>query len=458
MTVRRRWGGVVVALGLFGVVGRAGAVSSPGWRELAVQIPDIQLKAKVPIAFPVELKTIDLDNTLPADSGLYAMSTVPGLSVVSAYAFSPSQTIPAFQWAPVAVASGYDANSQPWNGHFNGVTDLNIIRFAATYDGTAAAGTVGSIQVAVNEGDEFTFTPRVIGQINVYLVPTPRDTWFMVTGTTGNTSANRVVLNHPLLNGKPTAVVFASHVVNPPGGTAMAWNHPISAGYDAGLGRWYIQNDDQAAMPRGIAFSVRIDPSGRLVLAPDWTNSRLCLPSALHPVLAVPVHHPSADNNPYATIIVTAHTPDTGHLAVQYNAGLWSIVHTDGSQFPTCSSFEVQVLGFTAYSDFNYLLAGWLDPFASNGAGETLGGNGAPAAARDIPFWWALGNPDEPIIATENLSPPSAFFLTPVADPAFVGLAFSGGPLPHWQVVHEDGSQIPDGAGYNLWGAPQVTP
>jgi hypothetical protein len=461
MTKELKFMSPIVVLAVLMFHNNAGAVTSPGWREMAVQVPDISLKSGVLAFIPIELKTVELDNDFPTDGGLFAISTVPGLSLVSAYAFAQPATLPPNTWTPIGEAEGFGTGSTPWNGHFNGVQGISIQKFAASFDGTAPNGTQGSIQIAVNEGGDVSFLPRLIGSINVYVGASVNPTWFRVTAAQTTISGNRVILNHPYLNGNPTANVFVAHVYNPPRITPMHWNHPVSVAYDSGLTRWTIQNDDSAVMVAGVTFNVRIDPGAVLARGPDWRRRGVvfqCLPlTHLTPIKQVLINHPSANNNPYATVIVTPRSADPTPLAVQFIGGQWNIVHTDGSEVPGCGVYNVQVIGFSEYFNFNSLLAGWLDPFVSNAAGMSIEGNFV-AGPRNLPFWWQLGKPDEPIIVTPNLTPPTAFNVTAVADHSYVGVSYSGGSHPSWQIINEDGTSVPNETTFNTWGQPQLTP
>jgi hypothetical protein len=122
-------------------------------------------------------------------------------------------------------------------------------------------------------------------------------------------------------------------------------------------------------------------------------------------------------------------------------------------------------MGFSEYFDINSILSGWLDPFVSNAAGVSIEGSGGSGAPRNLPFWWQLGNPDEPIIVTLNLTPPPAFFVSAVSDSQFVGVSYSDGSAPitkvvtpQWQIINEDGTPPPNEASFNVWGQPQLTP
>jgi hypothetical protein len=459
----------MVVVGIVMLHSKADTLPAEGWRELVMQVPDIELKPGVPAYFPVEIKTIDLDNKVngvgpPIDNGLFAKSTVPGLSIRCGYCGGapPQKVFPPYEWAPIGGASGV-GQSEPWFG-----TPGSPRKFAAIFDGSAPNGTVGNILIAVNQAGEGEFAPRVIGSINVFVFLSPKPGWFRVTGTSATVSGNRLILDHPYLNGNFNTKLFVTHVYSAPGHSPMYWNHPVSVAYDTSLERWTIANDDAEIMPQGIVFNVRIDPSGQVVRSANWKYHLglppTCVPPFEH-VRAVAIDHPSANLNPYATIIVTPRSPHERPIGLSYVAPTWYIVNAgfsppDRPPLPLCGVYNVQVMGFSEYwSGVPQSIGDDLDPFASNAAGVTIEENGPPSDQRNLPFWWQLGNPDEPIIVTQNLTPsqPPQQFPT-VRDPVFVGLSYSGGSYPRWQIVNEDGTAVPKYASFNTWGQPQLTP
>jgi hypothetical protein len=122
----------------------------------------------------------------------------------------------------------------------------------------------------------------------------------------------------------------------------------------------------------------------------------------------------------------------------------------------------VQVIGFSEYwSLLPSANLNGLDPFPSNAAGVSIKENewwNPQSDQRNLPFWWQLGNPDEPIIVTQNLTPSQPpTQLSTVRDPVFVGLSYSGSKQ-RWQIVNEDGTAVPADASFNTWGQPQLTP
>jgi hypothetical protein len=347
-------------------------------------------------------------------------------------------------WAPIGVASDADPTSQPWFGS-NG--DRHIL-FTILADGTTPAGTQGRISLAVNVGGDLISVLRTIGTINVLVGPSSA-TWFSVNSTAANVSSNRMVLDHPLLNGNGGARLFVSHVHNPPGLTPQFWNHPIAAFFDGT--KWSIRNSDGATMRAGLGFNVHIDASASQYYTGD--------PHIKPPVPFITITDPIVDGNPYATIIVgmTAGLAGNPHpVAVQYVAPNWRIVNSDGALIPAGVRFHVKAIGFSAYGkDIAQTpnLDDRVDHFVSNGAGISVQGNSAVSTdTRLLFFWWQLGKRSLPIIVTRNLSPMGQNI---PPEGKYMGLKYVGGTKPQWSVVYEDQSIIPSTASFNLAASPQ---
>lgn len=84
---------------------------------------------------------------------------------------------------------------------------------------------------------------------------------FTHTATVTNTAFNYTVLDHPLANNNPNAVILVTQVWNPTGTLVGVYNpQPIGVYYDVSTGRWNIFNEDQFVdMPVGASFSVLIN-------------------------------------------------------------------------------------------------------------------------------------------------------------------------------------------------------
>ncbi|BCX05518.1 MAG: hypothetical protein KatS3mg053_3456 [Candidatus Roseilinea sp.] len=80
---------------------------------------------------------------------------------------------------------------------------------------------------------------------------------FVHTATSANINSNWIALDHPLTNGMPPALVFATDNWNPGGGgTGVHNNHNIGVWYTGT--RWAIFNQDLAPMPTNASFNVLV--------------------------------------------------------------------------------------------------------------------------------------------------------------------------------------------------------
>lgn len=79
---------------------------------------------------------------------------------------------------------------------------------------------------------------------------------FIHEATAGNISGSYTVIDHPMSNNSPGAILIVTPNFNPPGVSGGYNNHPIGVSYFNN--KWRIFNQDAAAMPVGAAFNVLI--------------------------------------------------------------------------------------------------------------------------------------------------------------------------------------------------------
>ena len=405
---------------------------------LAGQLPDFTFTSGVP-------QTVHLDPwyvsflTNDGSCGIFARSTVPGVSIRQTYGCPDGvcPVLPPGQWAAVG-----DAYAGLYLQVSHKPTDIPIL-----FDGTAPAGTYGTIEIGVRDNDVGIETHRVIGTANVYIESAaPPVTWFGVSATADNVSGDRVLLDHPYLDANPSAKIFLSHIRNLGGSLfGSSWDHPIAVEYDWGLERWAIRNMDGTAMPAGLGFGVRIDPTGLLYCAPFFPPT----------FTEVAVLHPLANQNPYATILVTPIGGSPNPVSVRYDPPYWRIVHTDGAAIAASTCFNVKVFAFTQYLDdpVSGDLSGYSNVTADWGTGVDAGGSGTghtSGSARVLQFDWALENPFQQVMVTYNQTPMG---FAPYVDARYFGLSAPGRTTlgGRWSVYHEDGSSMPLAARFNVW-------
>ncbi len=437
--MNKRFTATAIVLTLFSIPQLAQATCSSGFTlNLAGQLPDFTFQSGVPQTIRFNPWYVSFVSN-SGSCGIFARSTTPGVSLQGTYgcSFPGCPIAPPGVWAPVG-----DAYQPLFTEVSHKSTDIPII-----FDGTTPPGTYGTIEIAIRDNDLGIPSQFVIGTANVYVESaTPPATWFGVSTNAGNVSGDRVVIDHPYLNGKPGAKLFVSHVRNPGGSLfGTSWNHPIAVVYDSGLARWTIRNVDGFAMPTGLGFGVRYDP----------TASVYCTPSSPGVYASVTIDHPYSNNSVWATVLVTPIGGRPQPIAVRFDTPYWRIVYSDGQWMDPGTCFNVKALAFTQYLD---------DPAAGDfsaranvtadwGTGVDLGGTGVghnSGAGRYLQFDWALGNPSRQVMWTYNLTP---LGFHAIYDPKFFGVlapsATVGGG--RWAVYHEDATPMILGARFNVW-------
>jgi hypothetical protein len=79
---------------------------------------------------------------------------------------------------------------------------------------------------------------------------------FVHDATPENSTANYTVIDHPLTNGDPDAILFVTQNWNPSGQTGVYNDHAIGVFYTAS--QWAIFNQGGAAIPNGASFNVLV--------------------------------------------------------------------------------------------------------------------------------------------------------------------------------------------------------
>ena len=416
-------------------------------------LPDVFFTAGVPSTQYIKPVKVNFespwapDSVFYSDCQAYARSNVAGVSIQASYG-NPGTVVGPGAWATIDQSSGPPpAGSQNQYHRIWGYPDRESGQLPIIYDGTGAPR-AGTIDIAVNQGDEFNVNMRSMVRVNIYIVAgDPPSTAFTVTSTAGTVSGDSLTLNHPLLNNNASTKVFAQHY-----SSGATWNHPIAVWYDTALRRWKIRNEDGAAMPSGLTFSVRVDPSA-MVIRTAFTDQ---------PHYLV-IKHPESDGNPYASIVVTPVSAGnrrmTQPFVVAYAHPHWQV--TTGGPMPTSyrryrPGFHVKV--HAAAHSVDDLRAGdpsgFLNTELSNGAGiDIVASSGRMSGNRKfLSHWcWTVNSGVQPIITTLNMTP-----LPPPAPVNYNWVVFKHygvGVIGNIATVfHEDGSFMDGRTPFNVWG------
>lgn len=395
------------------------------------------------------------------DCGALAISNISGVHVENTYGCSGKGCVVA-QSVDVDIASGPQPAPIPNPFRFPLKCDPSglpphVLSGAVPvhYDGIAPGGTVGSITFTGHT--EFKRPTDVLGSVNVYVVAPGAQplTWFKATSTAANISGDTMILDNPLINGKPLAKVFVQHSQQ-----GTPWNHPIAAFYDNRT--WRIRNEDAVAMPTGVTFNVRIDPSAIRVRSKYSTEGIQ--------TQFIAINHPVANGNPFATIIATP--VSAGQLrmnhpyAVVYARPNWQVRFADGANipqsqvgFPTSIKYEpgfmVKVIGASQSVDDNLQgdASRFSDTTLSNGGGIDIVAAGSRVSGdkKVLSQFCFTTNTRNPIIATVNWSPlpPPAQSHYSWVEAKYYGIGLLGNILT---VFHEDGSIMDGRTPFNVWG------
>lgn len=153
--------------------------------------------------------------------------------------------------------------------------------------------------------------------------------------TLENRSEDGTIIDHPSLNGRPDLQVFATQrfgSYNP---------HEIGVAYDAALGRWMVQNDDNSPLEPGQQFHViGFQPGSPQIFAHVTTAENT-------KEYFTYIRHPGSDFNATAHLLVTPHNTvgkrSAGPLGVWFDGKQWSIYRQDKKPMELGIRFNILV-------------------------------------------------------------------------------------------------------------------
>lgn len=165
---------------------------------------------------------------------------------------------------------------------------------------------------------------------------------FTHTTSAYNTSGHITTMDHPTLNGNPDAKVHFFHVFNPTGGAGAYNGNPAAAWYNYATGRWVIANMNNATMPLGTGFSVRV---GRGSVHRSNTSNSSGHQTTLEHLLANgdPEALIQISPTPYAG--VWSGTTNNHPIGVWFDSILqrWRVFNQDIGTMPTSTGFSFDV-------------------------------------------------------------------------------------------------------------------
>jgi len=166
--------------------------------------------------------------------------------------------------------------------------------------------------------------------------------------TVDNTPGNYTILDSPLLNNNPNAVINVMHDWGTSGSGAY-YNEALGVWYSTGRGRWTIFNNTSGAIPAGLKFNVLIQPKkeGSFIFTATAGN---IMPGGNDHVAVI--DHPLLNNNPNALVYAihnwnppntTFREVDIHPLGVLYTSNHWTVYHTDFEAMTPGSTYNIFV-------------------------------------------------------------------------------------------------------------------
>jgi hypothetical protein len=248
---------------------------------------------------------------------------------------------------------------------------------------------------------------------------------FVHVATAANIDAHTTLIDHPLTNGNPLAVIIVTEN-RTPGGVSGAINlSHIGVFYNIAHGQWGIYNEDSTTMPIGETFNVIIPTAGTGVFIQTVSTS----------FNSTTLDNPLANNNPNATIFVTpVYNPGGGvsgtnanfPISVLYNniSNRWMIFDQNGGTMPLGTSFNVFV------------------PTAGTGIFvHTTTANDTGGVYTLIDSALTNGHPNAIVFVTPALNPGG------LLDEHSIGVIYGNG---YWKIFNRDGTDMPINTAFNV--------
>ncbi len=265
---------------------------------------------------------------------------------------------------------------------------------------------------------------------NVFVIPETYAGGFVHQATAANISGNYTVIDHPLINGNPNAIVFVTPNWNPGNVGGTYNNHNIGIWYSSSQQKWAIFNQDLAAMPVNAAFNV-------LVLVPQsdvFVHKATSANSSGHVTY---IDHPLSNNDPNAIVFVTPNwnpggvggTYNNHNIGVWYSLTnqKWSIFNQDIATMPNDAAFNVLI----PHPDASVFVHK-----------ATTGNTSGHITTIDYPL--------------TNNKPNAILLVTPNWNPGGVGGTYNNHPIGvyytggKWTIFNQDFAAMPPNAAFNV--------
>ncbi len=265
-------------------------------------------------------------------------------------------------------------------------------------------------------------------QFNVWVPPEDASS-FVHTAAAGTITGNFTVIDNPLTNGLPGALLRVTQNFNPGGGGGFYNNHVIGVFYSLSTLKWNIFNQDIAAMPVGASFNITVlpdQPSAFVHTGAGGPNTE--------------IDSPVTNDNPNAIVQITQHWNPPGGTSAVYNDHVVGVFYG----YSRWWIFNQDLLDMTPGASFNVSAPSTVSTRFIHTADA---GNTPPSAN----YTWL----DDPLI---NANPNAILFVThnwnpvgglPTYNDHHLGVWYDLSESK-WSVFNQDISGMPLDASFNV--------
>ena len=266
---------------------------------------------------------------------------------------------------------------------------------------------------------------------HVFVIPETYAGGFVHTATAANISGNYTVIDHPLINGNPNAIVFVTQNWNPGNVGGTYNNHNIGIWYSSSQQKWAIFNQDLAAMPVDAAFNVLVQVPQSDVFVHKATSAN----SSGH---VTRIDHPLSNNDPNAIVFITPNRNPGGVGGTYNNHNIG--VYYEGSPINKWSIFNQDIATMPNDAAFNVLIP---HPDASVFVHKATAAN-TSGHITTIDYPLTNNKPNAILLVTPNWNPGN---VGGTYNDHPIGVYYTGGK---WRIFNQDFAAMPPNAAFNV--------
>lgn len=227
--------------------------------------------------------------------------------------------------------------------------------------------------------------------------------------TAANTGGHITTLDHPLLNGQPSALIQVTPEYK------VVYNaHTVGVWYNGS--RWTVFNQNLQTMPISIQFNVLIEtPSSNA-----FVHTAVATNTGGH---ITTLDNPQLNGNPNALILVTQNygVYNRNEVGVWYNGNRWTIYNENRQALPANAKFNVSIQ--TGRAIIHTATTIW----------------GSANSATDVVY----ETPTDLLFVTHNYNPRSVYNVNPTG-------VYQTPGRPKWAILTGNTAAMPVNAGFNV--------